>query len=916
MSGREHRVPLKYKSLDDLKPLYNNLRLSGQDPRVLLKKLDKIFDTAEERLKLGDIEQAYILIMKYLNVLSYIQNSKDFLKDPKFYKMMLGKKPKEAMELAEKLNESLAEGYKNVKNHEEENKENANIPKPNIITELTDMREKKESKSTMTSVNLFNMLKDGVSKVLVMDARSSDDYKDSRIDFESMINIPDETLNKGQSANMLEKQLSDDSQYLFKSRGNYDQIVLLDWATNEENFDQSKLNVLKDILTKWDIETKYKNEILILDGGYEDWLNSYPWYTTKPVKPPLHHHEDILTDGNLDSVIYPDLDELNANIEQASLKPYFDRSKKPLKRTLNDLDYMESDDLLIEKHDEISRPSFDRAKKAAAIKTYEERKADLDEILAETFAETSAAVELERSRMDNEIELGEVIRKRREIEADEEQRKLLEEEEEKLFLKYEELRRESELKDDKIKELQEIVEIYKTKDKEEKAKKTENVETEKKEDEMREQIKLQEMEKERLAREREEMERAQLLELDKKKLEEKYKEKLEMARMLKKRFHDDDDSAMEINKTSSKIPFVNRANKPRIPEKIRYFNGVKHKVGRGLTGLKNLGNTCYMNSILQCISNNSVMLIYFYEGHYKEDINRFSKTKGEIAEEIAAVLKELWAGSFRSIACRDFRSTVGLYKPEYATYEQQDSHEFLTFLMDWLHNDLNKVRNPSAIDDENPGNDLGKAWRNFERKNQSLISTLFYGLQKSTVTCLKCNEKSVTFEPFSNLSLIIPEYDHCTLESCLRLYLKSERISGWRCPKCKDLREAEKRTELCKLPEILVIHLKRFHYIEILSRKRTSFVKFPISDLNMLQFALPNTNNSKNYSYNLYAISNHYGTMEGGHYTAFCKSPMFKRWYKFDDHEVVEIEPSEVRTSAAYILFYSSHENLVPSTVS
>lgn len=100
-----------------------------------------------------------------------------------------------------------------------------------------------------------------------------------------------------------------------------------------------------------------------------------------------------------------------------------------------------------------------------------------------------------------------------------------------------------------------------------------------------------------------------------------------------------------------------------------------------------------MNSIIQCISNTSALAMYFCGNHYREDVNRWNKTRGEVAEELSAVIKALWSGLYRSIACRDLKHTVGLFKSEYGTYEQQDSHEFLTFLMDWLHNDLNKVRN-------------------------------------------------------------------------------------------------------------------------------------------------------------------------------------------------------------------------------
>lgn len=145
----------------------------------------------------------------------------------------------------------------------------------------------------------------------------------------------------------------------------------------------------------------------------------------------------------------------------------------------------------------------------------------------------------------------------------------------------EELKRESLVKDNKIKELQQLVEIYRKKDEEEKAKKMEDEEMEKKEAEMKEQIRQQEIEKEKLAREREEMERVQKLELDRKKLEEKYKEKLEEARIRKRRTYENEDKEndcmMEMN---DRIPNINRALKPRIPEKVRYFNPIRANVVR------------------------------------------------------------------------------------------------------------------------------------------------------------------------------------------------------------------------------------------------------------------------------------------------------------------------------------------------
>lgn len=115
--------------------------------------------------------------------------------------------------------------------------------------------------------------------------------------------------------------------------------------------------------------------------------------------------------------------------------------------------------------------------------------------------------------------------------------------------------------------------------------------------------------------------------------------------------------------------------------------------GKGITGLKNLGNSCYMNSIIQCINNTTPLALYFCNGDYHEDVNyNNNSTRGEVAEEVAAVVSALWSGQYRSIACRDLKNVVGQHRSQFQGCEQQDSHEFLTILMDWLHEDLNKVQ--------------------------------------------------------------------------------------------------------------------------------------------------------------------------------------------------------------------------------
>lgn len=139
-----------------------------------------------------------------------------------------------------------------------------------------------------------------------------------------------------------------------------------------------------------------------------------------------------------------------------------------------------------------------------------------------------------------------------------------------------------------------------------------------------------------------------------------------------------------------------------------------------------------------------------------------------------------------------------------------------------------------------------------------------------------CGEESATFDTFSNLSLELPpsEIDSCKLEHCFNSYFHGERISGWNCPKCKAPRDAVKKLDISKLPPVLIIHLKRFYADPNFScssyKKKTCKVDFPLERLDMLGYVAPKERANIAASarpYKLYAVSNHYGTLESGHYT-------------------------------------------------
>nr|XP_055030276.1 ubiquitin carboxyl-terminal hydrolase 8 isoform X2 [Misgurnus anguillicaudatus] len=398
-----------------------------------------------------------------------------------------------------------------------------------------------------------------------------------------------------------------------------------------------------------------------------------------------------------------------------------------------------------------------------------------------------------------------------------------------------------------------------------------------------------------------------------------------------KRSYSSPDISQELNAESSRnvpadIPKINRENKPQTvaaykfdvarpsAAKIRNLNPVFGGQGALLTGLRNLGNTCYMNSILQCLCNTVAMAEYFNKNYYQEDINRANILghKGEVADEFSVVMKALWSGQYKCISPQDFKGTVCKINNRFSSYEHQDSQELLLFLMDGLHEDLNKANKRRGYKEEDIDHldDVSAAdlaWSKHKLLNESIIVALFQGQFKSTVQCMSCQHKSRTFETFMYLTLEMTASSKCSLQDCLKLFSKEERLTDsnrFYCRRCKTHRDAIKKMQIWKVPPILLIHLKRFKYDGRWREKLQTLVDFPLDNLDLSQYVIGPKPNLKKYS--LYAVSNHYGGLDGGHYTAYCKNPIKQRWFKFDDHEVSDISPSSVRSAAAYIFFYSS----------
>ncbi|KAF8412057.1 hypothetical protein HHK36_000010 [Tetracentron sinense] len=590
----------------------------------------------------------------------------------------------------------------------------------------------------------------------------------------------------------------------------------------------------------------------------------------------------------------------------------------------------------------------------------------------------------------------------------------------------------------------------------------------------------------------------------------------------------------------------------------------------GLAGLQNLGNTCFMNSAIQCLVHTPPLAEYFLQD-YSEEINKQNPLgmHGELAIAFGELLRRLWSSGRTPFAPRIFKGKLARFAPQFSGYNQHDSQELLAFLLDGLHEDLNRVKQKPYIETKDanglPDEDVAdECWEYHKARNDSVIVDVCQGQYKSTLVCPVCGKVSVTFDPFMYLSLPLPStvtrtmtvtifygdgsalpmpytvtvlkdghykdlsqalsnacclksdenillaevYDHriyrylenpldqlslirddehivayrlpkskegltrleinhqckgkkfmgtplvtclgegpqtgadihsavhkmlvplrrkayffltqehtskengsaseidvdrplnscnpqsefgnqlmnnmelkqissgelpfqlyrtderglnpsfiekdslvrhgqsvkvlldwsdvehglydasyledlpevykavftvkktrqeaISLFSCLEAFLKEEPLGPddmWYCPSCKQHRQATKKLDLWRLPEILVVHLKRFSYSRYLKNKLDTFVNFPIRNLDLSKY-VKSKGDTHSHVYELYAISNHYGGLGGGHYSAYAKLMEENRWYHFDDSHVSPVSEDEIRTSAAYVLFY------------
>ncbi|XP_026325993.1 ubiquitin carboxyl-terminal hydrolase 3-like isoform X2 [Hyposmocoma kahamanoa] len=390
----------------------------------------------------------------------------------------------------------------------------------------------------------------------------------------------------------------------------------------------------------------------------------------------------------------------------------------------------------------------------------------------------------------------------------------------------------------------------------------------------------------------------------------------------RKRSHSEDSNSTE-NSTTQQVSKK---------EKKSPCNGKKDKK---IVGLKNLGNTCFMNAVLQSLNNIQEFSCYFSQlpslevktngrkVYHSRSYTRQEVNEVVMAEELRKVLINLnqgGCGSKGAISPEYLFHVIWKVVPRFRGYQQQDAHEFLRYMLDRLHTELLQLVPGDRVGAEAAGTFVPRA------RSASIVTAVFGGTLQSEVRCLACGTESKKFDPFLDLSLELPENgrhdEPVPLADCLASFVQVEELADterYFCSSCKCKQKSTKQFWIRRLPNVLCLHLKRFRWHNNYRNKVDTSISFPLSALDMSRFVphnVPDTRRSglSNYLYDLAAVIVHHGSGAGsGHYTAYAINE--EQWFHFNDQTVRATHSEAVASCKPYILFYIRRELALPSAL-
>ncbi|KAG1650828.1 Ubiquitin carboxyl-terminal hydrolase 3 [Nymphon striatum] len=306
------------------------------------------------------------------------------------------------------------------------------------------------------------------------------------------------------------------------------------------------------------------------------------------------------------------------------------------------------------------------------------------------------------------------------------------------------------------------------------------------------------------------------------------------------------------------------SDRKRAKKKTKAKAGKRAKI----VGLRNLGNTCFMNAVLQSLSN-----IQQFSGYFKQlpSLDSTPVKNGRkppqtrtsdvdtvlLAEELRKILILLWQSGKGAISPESLFTVIWKVVPRFRGYQQQDAHEFLRYMLDRLHTELLGIL-PFSNDP------TSRYISNLSIRGKSTIVTaIFGGILQSEVNCLECSTESKKHDPFLDLSLDLPSHiigktvkqkdqkdqkdcerpASCSIYDCLSSFTELEKLADteqYFCNNCKCRQQSTKKFWIRRLPNVLCLHLKRFRWSNYFRTKLDHYVEFPVKGLDMKNYLLTN----------------------------------------------------------------------------
>ena len=336
-------------------------------------------------------------------------------------------------------------------------------------------------------------------------------------------------------------------------------------------------------------------------------------------------------------------------------------------------------------------------------------------------------------------------------------------------------------------------------------------------------------------------------------------------------------------------------------------------IDRGLSGLTNVGNSCYLNSCMQLLSHTYELNLMLDKGDYRKKLNT-SVADSVILLEWDKLRAMLWQTNC-TVAPYGFvkaiQKTAAIKQRDIFTgHAQNDVQEFLLFMIDCFHMALARevdmnINGHAQNTTDNLATLCYSMMKNMYKKEYSEMLGIFYGIHVSEIFgqgTQATQALSATPEPFSVLSLSIPKNNaNPTIFDCLDLYCAPESLVGenaWFNSVTQKKEEAQRRIIFWSLPNVMIIDLKRWNRS---TQKNQQLVHAPLTNADFSKYV--KGYQASTYVYDLFGVGNHSGGVHGGHYTAYIKNANGK-WYEMNDTSVKEIMPEQVISPRSYCLFY------------